>query len=160
MRDDGRAVESVAEKRVRVFLTIALAAVVIPACQAQESRPVNCSPEYQNHNMVDYGPLVLRGLSGRALDPSAVPIPEVCLGIFTDDSHRKLVASTLTDQQGNFAVRKLSPGKYRLVAQCNGFCAANVPLRIARWPSGGLNRHLVLHMNVRTIDGCSFGGYK
>jgi hypothetical protein len=109
--------------------------------------------------MIDYGPLVFRSLSGRALDPSSVQVPGGCIGLFTEDDHR-LVGATETDQSGNYTFPAVTPGKYRLVVSCDGLCVANVPLRIVRWPRGGLYRKLILHMGAGAIDSCSYGSYR
>jgi hypothetical protein len=131
-------------------------ALTVSVCQAQESTE-KCTPTYQNHNVVDYGPLVFRSLSGRAIDPNSAGIAG-CIGLFSEDGHR-LVAATNTDQGGHFAFPAIAPGRYRLVARCDGLCIANVPVRVVRWPHGS-HRKLVLHMQPGAVDGCSFGGYK
>ena len=143
---------------MRWFSIAALFALALSVSQAQESTK-RCKPTYQNHNMIDYGPLVFRTLSGRAIDPTSAQVPGGCIGLFSDEGHR-LIASAETDQEGNFAFPALAPGRYRLVAQCAGFCVANVPLRIVRWPRGRSHRKLVLHMKMAAIDACSYGDYK
>ena len=117
--------------------------------------------EYENHNQVDYGPLSVRMVRGRALDKDRVSIPGVCLGLFSEKAHR-LIAQTVTDQEGRFEFSAVTPGRYRLVGQYQGFCTANVPLRIVRWPRGGMveRRQIVLHMEPAAIDHCSFASYK
>ena len=127
----------------------------------QQSERCKSPIEYENHNQVDYGPLSIRAVTGRASDKDRVSIPGVCLGLFTEKEHR-LVAQTITDQEGRFHFSVVPKGRYRLVAQYPGFCSANVPLRIVRWPGGGLlkARHIVLHMEPTAIDHCSFGSYK
>jgi hypothetical protein len=109
--------------------------------------------------MIDYGPLVLRTLSGRVIDPYSVQIPRGCLGLFAEDS-RQLIATIVADQDGKFEFPSIAPGRYRLVAHFDGFCIANVPLRIVRWPRGGSHRTLVLHMKLGAIDVCSYAAYK
>lgn len=143
---------------MRGLSIVVLLVLAASASQAQEPAG-KCTPTYQNHNMIDYGPLVLRSLSGHAIDPSSVQVPGGCIGLFTNDGHR-LVAAAETDPDGNFNFPAVAPGKYRLVAQCYGFCVANVPLKIVRWPRGGRHRVLVLHMKVGGVDSCSYGGYK
>jgi hypothetical protein len=142
---------------MRWFSTVAFLAFMASVFQAQEPTG-KCAPTYQNHNMIDYGPLVFRNLSGRAIDPSSAEVPGACLGLFTEDGHR-LVAVTETDQDGNFAFATVEPGRYRLVARYDSLCTANIPLKIVRWPRGR-QRELVLHMKGRGIDQCSYGDYK
>ncbi len=140
------------------YVLAALLALSPWACLAQQSTG-KCTPTYQNHNMIDYGPLVFRSLSGRAVDPNSVPMAAGSVGLFAEEDHR-LVATTQTDQDGSFKLAAIAPGRYRLVAEFRGFCVANVPLRIVLWPRGGLRRKLVLHMRTTAIDTCSFGSYK
>ena len=119
----------------------------------------DCTPAYENHNQIDYGPLVFGRLTGRAVDPSSFQMPGVCSGLFTERNH-KLVATASSDENGNFKFGVVPPGRYRLVAHADGLCAANVPLRIVRGKSSPKNRELVLHMKPRGIDACSYGDYK
>lgn len=142
---------------LRWFAAVFLLAIAITGAQAQESAPVKCTVEYENHNQVDYGPLVLRRLTGRAVDPSSVPMPGGCIGLFAEDRHQ-LLATVSADENGNFAFPQIAPGRYRLVARFDGFCAANVRLRIVRGRRAG--RKLVLHMEGGGIDKCSYGTYK
>ena len=139
------------------LLAMALFAFGAVGSEAQES--FKCFSEYQNHNMVDYGPLVFRHLSGRAIDPASVEIPGVCVGIFTEREHR-LIATAVSDQDGKFALPAIPAGRYRLVAIFPGFCAANVPVKIVRWPRGDSKSRLVLHTVLPAIDACSYGDYK
>lgn len=48
----------------------------------------------------------------------------------------------------------LPDGEYRLVGQDAGFCPANQIIRIK--PRSSQKRLLVVHMNVRGIDACSY----
>jgi hypothetical protein len=137
---------------------VVLLACVVSVSQAQQSTEA-CAPVYQNHNMIDYGPLVFRGLSGYTIDPASARMRGGCIGLFTEKDHR-LIATAEADQNGNFKFAATAPGRYRLVVDFRGLCVANVPLRIARWPHGGMRRKLVLHMVAGAIDACSFGGYR
>ena len=47
--------------------------------------------EYENHNQIDYGPLIVQEVKGTIIDPQQVAVPKVCVGIFTEKEH-KLVA--------------------------------------------------------------------
>jgi hypothetical protein len=136
---------------------IVLFALAVPVSHGQSSTE-KCSPVYQNHNMVDYGPLVLRKLSGYDIDPYSVRMAGGCIALFTEEDHR-LIATTRADQDGNFVFAKVASGRYRLIVDFDGFCIANVPLRIVRWPRG-VRRKLVLHMMLRAIDVCSYGAYQ
>lgn len=108
-----------------------------------------------------YRTLSVRQVSGYAIDPQFVRMPQVCLGIFSL-TNKRLVASGLTDEEGRFELRDIPVGKYRLVARANGFCLAIVPLRVVRYPRGGIlrRRRLVLHMELPALDVCSYGSYR
>jgi hypothetical protein len=115
-------------------------------------------PRYENHNMIDYGPLVFRSVGGVVVDSAGVVVPGATIGVFTDVDH-KLVTKTTTDARGSFTLQHISSGRYRLVAHFNGFCPANVPVRIVSWPHGGIGRRLVIHAVAGAIDTCSYGAY-
>lgn len=127
------------------------------AAQAQDA--VKCSVQYENRNQIDYGPLVFRRVSGHVVDRHSVQMRGGCMGIFAEENH-KLIASTMADETSNFSLPTVPPGRYRLVARFDGLCAANVPLRIVRWPRGQVKRELVLHITATGIDICSYGAYK
>ena len=129
-----------------------------PWAPAQNSSQ-DCVPAYENHNQIDYGPLIFDHLSGRAVDPSSLQMPRVCLGLFKEGNH-KLVATASTDENGNFKFSVVPLGRYRLVVHADGLCAANVPLRIVRAKNSSKSRELVLHMRPSGIDACSYGDYK
>ena len=124
---------------------------------AQASEP--CAPKYDNRNMIDYGPLVLRSLSGIAIDPNNARVPGVCIGIFTETAH-ELVNTTVTDEGGKFSIPSLKPGRYRLVARIDSLCVANIPIRVVRFPRGGVSRKIVIHEKPCGIDFTSYGSYK
>ncbi len=108
-----------------------------------------------------YRTLSIRSVSGYAIDPDNARVQLLCLGIFSLKDKR-LVASATTDEDGRFQLPNIPPGTYRLVARGHGFCIAIVPLRVVRWPRGGMwkRRQLVLHMRAAALDVCSYGSYK
>src|SRR4051794_31172797 len=71
---------------------------------------------YENRNQIDYGPLPLSHLRGKAVDLSGVPLPGVCVGVFTESDH-SLIASTATSAKGEFTLKNPPRGDYRLVAR-------------------------------------------
>jgi hypothetical protein len=107
--------------------------------------------------------LSLRSVSGRAIAQDSVSVPYVCLGLFTEKDHR-LIATGIADEEGYFQLRNIPAGVYRLVVKDSygGFCTANVRIRIARWPRGGIfkRKRLIIHMRVAGVDTCSYGDYK
>jgi hypothetical protein len=127
------------------------------AAGAQETSTCKKDTSYENHNQIDYGPLQVQQITGIAKDPRGVALPKVCLFLFTENDH-KLIASTATDDKGEFRIEPVAPGKYRLVAKYSWFCSANVPLMVKK--RGDKSRTLVLHMRPPAVDTCSFGAFK
>lgn len=140
--------------RTVVLLTFAaalLAELSHAAQQKVDSSP--CTAEYENHNQVDYGPLVVHEVTGAITDRQQVAVPKACVAVFTEKEH-KLVAATESDANGKFSLQSLSPGRYRLVVKADPLCAANVPLQVVK-------RHkeeqvLQVHMKPRGLDSCSY----
>jgi len=114
---------------------------------------------YESHNQIDPRRLKLHSISGTATDDGRALIPAVIIGLFTDLGH-KLIATTLTDSKGEFAMAHVSPGKYRLVAKFDGFCPANVPILVESTNLLTSGKSLKLHMRPGGIDTCSFGSLK
>jgi hypothetical protein len=122
----------------------------------------NCPPfEYSNHKQVETSQLTVRAIVGRAIDPNHVTIAQGCVGLFTEPGHQ-LIKTIALDDSGNFFLRDVNPGRYRLLVYVAGFCTANVRLRIAKWPRGGLiaRRTVAVHMEPQAIDTCSYIYYK
>ena len=117
--------------------------------------------EYSNQKQVETAQLTVRKISGRLIDPNNVTIPQGCAGLFAEPGHQ-LIKTVAVDNSGNFFLRDVRPGRYRLLVYVNGFCAANVGLRFATWPRGGLigRRTVVVHMEPHSIDHCSYIYYK
>jgi Carboxypeptidase regulatory-like domain len=123
---------------------------------AQSLHGQNCSEMVYGHqNQIDPSPIGLRQVKGRVLDPSGTVMPQVCVGIFTEPEHR-LVRYAQTDETGLFALdtKGLPDGEYRFVGQSPGFCPANA--RIRSKSRSHQKKTLVVHMNVRGIDTCSY----
>src|SRR6266850_3440549 len=102
---------------------------------------ISCTVEYANQNMIDYGPLNFRSITGRAIDPQGVPVPQVCIAIFTDkdfanQEHRQ-VAGVMTDETGHFGLPSVPSGQYRVIAKYSSFGILNVKVNAVRWPRGG-----------------------
>ncbi len=112
---------------------------------------------YAHENQIDPKPIELRQVQGTAVDPNGTAIPQLCVGIFTEPAH-KLVRYAQSDNNGVFAVdtNGLPDGEYRLVGQVTGLCPANAILTIKS--HSRRKKSLVLHMNVRGIDSCSYVG--
>jgi carboxypeptidase family protein len=127
-------------------LVLALTAV------SQENTPACKDLTYASRNQTDYGPLRVAAVRGTAKDAQGVAIPKACIGVFTATDH-KLVASTQTDDSGNFELKDIPAGDYRLVAKYEGFSPANAKLRVER--SRG-KRTLAVQMRPAGLDTSSF----
>jgi len=114
----------------------------------------SCATEYENHNQIDYGPLVVQEVKGMVVDPEQDPIREVCVSIFTEKDH-KLVATGKSDADGKFNLQDIAPGRYRLIVKADPLCAANVPVRVIKHQKK--KQTLKVHMKPRGLDACSYG---
>ncbi|HTZ48557.1 MAG TPA: carboxypeptidase-like regulatory domain-containing protein [Verrucomicrobiae bacterium] len=137
----------------RKALLIVAAMLGAPAFAQQKGTSSPCVAEYENHNPIDCGPLVVQHVKGTLTDPQHSPMPKVCVCIFTEEDH-KLVASTESDVDGQFFLRSIPPGRYRLVVKAEPLCAANVPLQIEK--SHKKRQFLRVHMKPRGPDSCSY----
>ena len=73
----------------------------------------------------------------------------------------RLLSTTVADRSGTFHFQHVRPGRYRLLVQVAGFCTANVSIRIEPPRRGKLQRRkLVVYMDARGIDRCSYVDYK
>ena len=106
--------------------------------------------EYEDRNQIDYGPVAVGQLRGKAVDLNAVPVPGVCVGLFRESDH-SLIASTATSDDGEFTLKNPPRGDYRLVARYPAFGTANARVRIGRGA-----KNLILRMRPSDIDTTSY----
>jgi hypothetical protein len=146
---------------LKLLTLIFIILIVTPVSAQQKEEPCKTPITYENRNQIEYSPLPIQIVSGVAQDKDGARIPGVCLGLFTEKEHR-LVATAVTDEEGNFQFNQVPPGRYRLVAKYSGFCPANTLLRLTRRASNKKmkTKTLVLHMETAKIDHCSYGDYK
>lgn len=138
----------------KLTLLIVAAALLAAPSFAQQKADSLCMAEYENHNQVDYGPLIVQEVKGTIMDPQQGAVPKVCVGIFTEKDHN-LVATTESDADGKFSLQSVPPGRYRLVVKADPLCAANVPLQVVKHRK---KKHaLLVHMKPRGLDSCSYG---
>ena len=137
----------------KLTLLIVAAALLAAPSFAQQKGDSPCMAEYENHNQVDYGPLIVQEVKGTIMDPQQGAVPKVCVGIFTEKDH-KLVATTESDADGKFSLQSVPPGRYRLVVKADPLCAANVPLQVVKHRKK--KQVLQVHMKPRGLDSCSY----
>lgn len=130
-----------------------VALLVLSVAAQARGRSLPCIVQYEHHNQVDYGPLIVQEVRGTITDPQQVALPKVCVGIFTEKDH-KLVATTESDADGKFSLQSVPPGQYRLVVKADPLCAANVPLQVVK--SQEKKQVLRVHMKPRGLDSCSY----
>ena len=123
---------------------------------AQSLHGQNCKEMAHGHeNQIDPNPIELWQVKGKILDPNGTVMPQVCVGIFTEPEH-KLVRYAAADETGLFTLDMtgLPKGEYRFVGQAPYFCPANA---LIRYKSHSHHKTaVVVHMNVRGIDTCSY----
>jgi hypothetical protein len=135
------------------LLVFAAALLVAPSFAQQKGDSSTCVAEYENHNHIDYGPLVVQDVKGTITDPQHSAVPKVCVGIFTEKDH-KLVGTTESDADGKFSLQSVPPGRYRLIVKADPLCAANVPLQVVKHQKK--KQVLQVHMKPRGLDSCSY----
>jgi hypothetical protein len=139
--------------RKLTLLAVAGALLVVPSFAQEKVGSLPCVVDYENHNQVDYGPLVVQDVKGAITDPGQGAVQKVCIGVFTETDH-KLVATTASDADGKFSLQGVPPGRYRLVVKADPLCAANVPLRVVK--NQRKKQVLRVHMRPHGMDSCSY----
>jgi hypothetical protein len=148
----------------RLFLLLIFIGLVPIWASAQQSAPSCPKPlEYENHNQIDPASLSVRLIAGHVIAQDGGVVPNACLGLFTERDHR-LVANMVADDDGNFRLRGIPSGRYRLVVrdEYGGFCTANARINVVDWPRGGIRkrRQIIVHLRTSAIDVCSHADYK
>lgn len=139
--------------RQLILLAVAGALWGVPLFAQQKVGTSPCMVEYENHNQIDYGPLVVQDVKGTITDPGKSAVSKGCVGVFTETDH-KLVAATESNADGKFSLQSVPPGRYRLVVKADPLCAANVPLRVVKNQRNKQVLHV--HMKPRGLDSCSY----
>lgn len=147
---------------MRVFALLPI--LVLMASRGATSWQANdCGKQatYENRNQVDPPAVVLREISGIAVDKDGVVIPGVCVTVFTEKDHL-LVSTVTTGQGGKFRFDQLLKGDYRLIVKYAGFCPANIPLKLdPQFPRKTKPpKQLVVQLRLSGYDECSFAEYK
>jgi len=123
------------------------------ACSHEQITPT-CSSSYENHNQTDNGPLKVGAVAGIAKDGSGVAVSGACLLLFTEVNH-SLMQTGVSAADGTFSFQEVPPGRYRLVIKYNGFCAANIPLKVIN--KAGQKAKIAVHLRPSGSDTCSDG---
>jgi|SRR5690242_18557076 len=153
----------------KVHRVILLGLLVSFQCQAllpQSPKPCREASKYEGiHSLIDIKPLVVSRVRGRVVvqglngevrrgeTPGAV-----CLSIFTSDSHRYVVSTTV-DKDGRFVFDHLPPGHYRLIARAEAFCTGNIPITVKRIRRASVGRGIIVYFRIPAIDVCTSAGY-
>jgi hypothetical protein len=138
-------------RRLVVFTCMAVGIAALSA-DGQIDGGASAQDCYENDNQIDPTPLKVSQIHGAVIDPYKVVVPHVLVLLFTEQDHR-LIAKTLSDSEGHFSLAKPKNGRYRLVVKLYGLCPANVPITVRTWID---KKQIVVHMNVRSIDSCSY----
>jgi hypothetical protein len=138
-------------KRFILIIVCVLLACALATAQRNSECP---SVTYADKNQIALNPIVLKTISGRILaEGDAAPL-DVCVAVFTK-SGKKLLATTVPNEKGEFHFRKLPRGSYRLVVKhtFNRYCVANRLITIRTKASAKKAVRVVL--NPGGIDECS-----
>ncbi len=138
---------------MRSLLALLAVLVLAHVAVAQEAGLPCSAMRYENRNQTDYGPIKLTTISGTAKDADGVAVPGVCVGVFTPIGGR-LIKAIRTDGEGRYDIRGIPKGEYRLVATCDGFCAANAKIQID--PRSRSKKRLALVVRPAGLDTCSY----
>ena len=145
-------------RKVSAILALLMTSHGLSIAQQEKT---TCSHEvkYENHNQVDPDALTVRDLKGQVTDMDGATIPRACLSVYTE-TERKLIASTMSDENGNYKFDKIRPGQYRLIVFINGYCTANAKIIIAAPCLSSIKyKSVYVHMRVRGIDTCSYANH-
>ncbi len=121
---------------------------------SQNQNPGACSSNYENHNQGDSIPLKVSAVAGVATYGSGAAVPGACFLLFTEVNH-SLLQTFVSGADGTFSLQEVPPGRYRLVVKYNGFCAANISLKVVNKP--GLKAKIAVHLRPAGSDQCSSG---
>ena len=104
---------------------------------------------YENVNRKESKGLTIPVIEGHVMIYAGENIPSgsnikvvgACLAVFTEKEHR-LVAQTISDENGNFTFTAISSGRYRLIVRhpMGIVNVANIPLRVAGQSSKGKSK--------------------
>jgi hypothetical protein len=140
----------------QIYVYIWLVANLVTSTAIAQTQKSEGTMVYENRNQIDPKPLKVHDVRGTAKAEDGALIPAMTIGIFTEATHA-LIASTKTDENGQFSFAHIPTGRYRLVAEYPVFCTANVPILVASQSLSRSRPLIVLHMRVGGIDVCSFG---
>jgi hypothetical protein len=126
---------------------------------AAQQQKITCEVKYENHNQISTDALTIRNLRGQVTNELSEPISQACLGVYTE-TERKLIASTTSDENGNYTFGNIQPGQYRLVVFSPGYCTANARINVEATDLSSLKHRLVyVHMRIRALHDCSYANH-
>ena len=145
-------------RKVSAFLAVLITYLGVSGAQ-QKKTTFLCDVKYENYNFIEPEALTVCDLKGQVTNQKSDPIPQACLGVYTE-AERKLIASTTSDENGNYKFDKIRPGQYRLIVFSHGYCTANAKIIIAAPCLSSIKyKSVYVHMRVRGIDTCSYANH-
>src|SRR5687767_16034613 len=96
-------------RNVSTFLVLLITRQGLSVAQQEKTTCLN-EVGYENHNFLELGALTVGDLKGQVTNEKSAPIPQSCLGVYTETEH-KLIASTTSDENGNYKFDKIRPGR-------------------------------------------------
>jgi hypothetical protein len=145
-------------RKVSAFLAVLITCHGVSVAQ-QKKTTCLCDVKYENYNFIEPEALTVCDLKGQVTNQKSAHIPQACLGVYTE-AERKLIASTTSDENGNYKFDKIRPGQYRLIVFSNGYCTANAKIIIASTCLSSIKyKSVYVHMRVREIDTCSYANH-
>lgn len=126
---------------------------------AQDSKAC-ASLGYEDKNQVTPKPRVVKKVEGRVIiKDGELPLMDACILLF-DEETKRIVSVVSPNEKGEFRIKKVSNGKFRLVVRhfYNFYCVANIPIEIKTKSSG--KGKILVNMKPSSIDDCSYGEIK
>jgi len=145
-------------KNTSRLLSYAIFCLLAQSVLCAQQNPSHCNEmQYEHHNMVDYGPLRISIARGVTKDFQGFVVPHACVGIFSE-TNQAVIATAQADTGGQFEIRNIPDGKYRLVVASEGLCTANVLVILKNQARG--KKRLVVTMKPSSVDVCSYVEWK
>jgi hypothetical protein len=100
--------QTMSYRKMILLILVLVSSTARPLAAHQERNSPPCTVDYENHNQLDYGPLIVQEAKGTITVPQQAAMPKVCVAVFTAKEH-KLIATSESDMDGKFSVQNLPP---------------------------------------------------